>query len=103
MANGSTPGNGSSNPFGNGSGGASGGNVAGNNFITNPQGSRASSSGRRFDNQVSAPQTPRDAVADRSAKDAAPGTLVPLANGVPREGNLGVGSIGNATKPFRVS
>ncbi len=77
--------------------------MAGNNFITNPQGSRASSSGRRFDNQVSAPQTPREAVADRSTKDAAGGSLVPMQNGVPREGGMGVGSIGNATKPYRVS
>jgi hypothetical protein len=95
------PGNGKTSPFGNGSGQAGGSKVAGNNFLTNPRGSGATSGGRRFDNQVAAPQAKRESVADRNSTDAASGGLLPLVQAGPNH-DVGVGSIGNGAKPFRV-
>lgn len=99
MAN--QPGNGSSNPFGNGAGQSGGSAVAGNNFITNPGGSGSGGKGRRFDDQKAAPQKPRESSADRNGSDAAPGGLVPKVQAAPGK-DVGVGSIGNGAKPFRI-
>lgn len=96
------PGNGSSNPFGNGAGTTAGGKVAGNNFITNPGGSGARGTGRRFDNQQAAPQRPRESTADRDGSSAAGGGLIPKVEAGPNH-DAGVGSVGNGAKPFRVS
>lgn len=97
----STPGNGSTNPFGNGAGGAGGNNVAGNNFLTNPGGGGRSGRGRTFHDQKPAPQQPRERAADRNMQDAAPGTLVPMPNAKP-DADVGVGSVGNPAKPYRL-
>ena len=98
MADGTTPGNGSTNPF---TQGAS--SVPGNNFLTNPRGANQGGSGRRFDNEKSAPQAPRQSTADISVADAAPGGLIPMADAQQTPGkDIGVGSIGNAARPFKL-
>lgn len=75
--------------------------MAGNNFLTNPGGSRAPGKGRRFDDQQAPPQQSRETVADRSTKDAAAGDLVPKVQANPAV-DVGVGSIGNGQKPYRL-
>jgi hypothetical protein len=75
--------------------------MPGNNFLTNPRGSAASGSGRRFDDQQPPPQGAREAGADRSTDDAAAGGLIPKVQASPGP-DVGVGSIGNGAKPFRL-
>lgn len=77
--------------------------MAGNNFLTNPGGSGSRGTGRRFDNQQGASQTARESVADRDTNSAVAGDLVPKVEAVPLPGkDIGVGSIGNAQKPYRI-
>lgn len=98
-----TPGDGKSNPFGNGTGQTQGGTVPGNNFLTNPGGSGSRGTGRAFHDQQGAAQSPREAVADRDESTAAPGGLIPKVEATPTPGkDIGVGSIGNGNKPYRV-
>lgn len=98
MANGNITGDGKTNPFTQG-----GGQVAGNNFLVNPRGSNTGSGGRRFDNQTAPPQKPREATADIDENTAAAGGRIPLADAKPTPGkDIGVGSMGNAAKPYRL-
>lgn len=99
MADAKVPGDGKTNPFTQG-----GGQVAGNNFITNPRGSNTGSGGgRRFDNQQSGGQAPRESTADINEQDAAAGGRVPLADAQQTPGkDIGCGSMGNTYRPYRV-
>ena len=104
MAEGSTPGNGKTSPFGNGNGNTSGGKVAGNNFLINPGGSGMTGTGRRFDNQQAKPQKLYEADSDINRQDAAPGDLIPKADAPARpDSDVGVGSIGDGRKPFTLN
>lgn len=102
------PGDGRTSPFGDGAGKTQGGNVPGNNFLTNPGGSRSGGGGTNFltspggRSQGANPVAgSREAVADRSTDDAAPGGLIPKIQASPGVG-VGVGSIGNSQKSHRL-
>lgn len=75
--------------------------MAGNNFLTNPGGGASSGRGRDFTREVGPSQSPRESGADRSSDDAAAGGLVPKVEAMPGP-DVGVGSIGNSAKPFRL-
>lgn len=75
--------------------------MSGNNFLTNPSGSGVSGRGRDFTKETGPSQTPRESVADRSTDDAAAGGLIPKVEAGPNH-DVGVGSVGNAAKPFRL-
>jgi hypothetical protein len=105
MAYGNNPGDGKTNPFGDGAGKGTGGNVPGNDFTRNPQGSGSGGATPRNLN-VSRPQpmstpesqgiNPADAIAggNTAADDAGPG----VASGQ----DTGVGTVGSGAKPFRL-
>jgi len=87
------PGDGKSNPFGNGAGGAGGPKTMPTNFVTNPGGSR---------NPVKT-QQPDDGHTINS-QDAAPGGRILKADATPLPSkDIGVGSIGNGGKPFKLN
>ncbi len=89
----STPGDGKTNPFGNGAGGAEGSKAMPVDFTRQPGGSR---------NSVPA-QSAYASDPEISAKDAAPGGLILHADAVPGPGkDLGVGTIGNPARPFKL-
>ena len=69
-----------------------------NNFITNPAGSSKGGRIRSFHDQPSAPQKPN--LKERSTVGAASGDLVPKVQS--KSSDVGVGSIGNNAKPFRL-
>lgn len=106
MATGSNTGNGKTNPFGNGSGGASGGTMKPNNFQANPGGSggnRVPANPMNVSNPQRALNNERDL--QRNPKDAAPGAntaaeavVVPPS----RANDVGVGTVGDGSKPYRV-
>jgi len=100
MAAGNQPGNGKTNPFGNGQGGAGGQGAMANNFVQNPKGNNSGSKPRDFvdasrPQQAAGPRTnPQDAA-------AGPSTAAEAASPPPtRQG--GTGTVGNGNKPFRL-
>jgi len=103
---GETPGNGRTNPFGDGAGKGTGGNVAGNDFTKNPRGGNTGTGKPRdflgtSDRQKMA--TPQNQ--DINPADAAPGpqTAAEVASPGAASGfDAGVGTIGNPAKPFRL-
>ena len=89
---GKTPGDGKTSPFGNGRGNVGERQTMPNDFRTNPGGSMkpGTPSQTRGENPV-------------NPNDAAPGGRIPLADATPVASKaIGVGSIGNGAKPFRL-
>ncbi len=100
MANGNTPGDGQSNPFGDGTGGAEASGMAqGNNFLTNPRGNPAA--GPTPPDFLDASRPTRAAGQRTNSSDAAPGGLIPKAPPSPAQPG-GVGTVGNPNKPYRL-
>jgi hypothetical protein len=120
MGDAKTPGDGKTNPFG----GPGAGTMAGNDFNKNPGGSGAGGKGidllTKPNGSGPSGAKPRDFTKSDNttqksgeAADLNPGSeirqdgsLVPLADvpsGSPRAPMIGVGSIGNSKKPFKVS
>lgn len=90
----STPGDGKTNPFGNGAGGTEGSKTMPADFTRQPGGSR---------NGTLGPQSSYAANPDISNKDAAGGGRILQANATPGPTkDIGAGSVGNSTLPFRV-
>jgi hypothetical protein len=101
MPDANNTGDGSTNPFGNGAGVSQGGTVPGNDFVSNPGGSGTSRKGRTFHDQQPAPQRKYEQTADLNNDQTAPGGRVPMVQSPPGP-DVGVGSIGNGAKPFRL-
>lgn len=102
MQQGEKSGDGRTSPFGGGAGGkgvGSGMAAKGNNFITNPGGTRTTQ--RLEDPQVQNRPQPK-ARPDINTQDAAPGGTIPQA-APPGTRPGGVGTIGNNARPFKLS
>lgn len=103
MQQGEKSGDGRTSPFGGGTGGKGVGNgmaaAKGNNFITNPGGTRTNQRGE--DPQIQSRPQPK-ARPDINAQDAAPGGTIPQA-APPGTRPGGVGTIGNNARPFKLS
>jgi len=102
MANGDgrTPGDGKTNPFGNGMGGASGENAMANDFNKNPGGNANPGSPPR-DFLTGRPQ--RSGRSEVNTSDAAEGPMTAAeAASPPATRPGGVGTPGNAARPFRM-
>lgn len=105
MAQGDTPGDGKSSPFGNGNGNvAPGGSSGGNDFNRNPSGNGPKGSVRNFVNQP-APKQPMGSPLDRVAPSSIPegGTMPIQAMTPPASRSMAATLPGNAQhKPFRL-
>ena len=98
MGDGKTPGNGSTNPFGDGAGNATKASTSMTDF-TNPG---APKTGGATPRDFSRESRSQSAAAPRTnAADAAPGGPVPVVTPPPQRTG-GVGSPGNGAKPFRL-
>jgi hypothetical protein len=100
MANGATPGDGKTSPFGNGAGRTSGENTMPNNFLSNPRGNANPGKAPR-DFLVSRPQ--QSGRSQFNTADAAAGPLTAAeAASPPATRPGGVGTPGNPARPFRL-
>lgn len=110
MADGQTPGNGTTSPFGNGNGGGGSSAMAGNNFVENPRGTNlGTGSIPSFtepppEKATQKPRNDTDPTTGMNTADAAGGATTAAeeadASGDDSGGFVGVGSIGNSQKPF---
>jgi hypothetical protein len=103
---GNNPGDGRTNPFGDGAGKGTGGNVAGNDFTKNPRGSNTGT-GRPRDFQGTGERqkmaTPEGQDVNPADRAPGPSTAAEAADAGSASGyDVGVGTVGNAAKPFRL-
>lgn len=101
-----TPGDGKANPFGDGTGKGAAGTMAGNDFRMNPRGDNDGTVRPRNFIDASRRQpmaTPENqAVNQEDAADGAMTAAEEAAAGSESGHDVGVGTVGTATKPFRL-